>query len=111
MSAKCPKCRRKFNETGEKSRHHVLPRRWFKGQKTPEILLICRRPCHNMLEKVIKAAEDGRQLRWFDYYLLVNKFLGYPLYELEAGYEETDNRYGYRRWGSVPRSDRPKRED
>jgi hypothetical protein len=82
--ATCPKCKRQYSKEVQKTRHHTLPKRWFPNQKKPEILHICRSPCHDDLERVILAEEQGRQLRWFRYYEIINEFLGYPFYNVET---------------------------
>lgn len=78
---RCPKCLREFSTDVMKSRHHILPTRWFKRQKDAETIKICRK-CHDDLEILIQREEKGKRLRWMRYYELVNEFLGYRLLEV-----------------------------
>ncbi len=75
----CPKCKRDYGKNVMRTRHHCLPKRWFRG--TRDTVHICR-TCHDDLEAVILAEEQGRQLRWMRYYELVNEFVGYRLLEM-----------------------------
>ena len=68
----CPKC----GDVKSLTKHHCLPRRWFKCK---HICLICR-SCHNDLEVVILKEEtlDSKQpiqLKKYRYYKILNDFL------------------------------------
>ena len=69
---KCPKC----GDEKSLSRHHILPKRWFKCN---EICLICR-SCHNDLEFVIMTQETINsktpvKLKKHRYYEILINFL------------------------------------
>ena len=63
----CPKC----CDYKKLTRHHILPKRWFKCK---HICLICR-SCHNDLETYIQNQEKGLQLKNYRYYEILNDFL------------------------------------
>jgi hypothetical protein len=49
----CLKC----NREGELTRYHVFPRRHYPLQHRPFVVLVCRKPCHDELEKLIPFEE------------------------------------------------------
>lgn len=67
----CPKCGGVFGTEVQRTRHHLLPKRFFRGSR--ETIDICRR-CHDALERRIPFK---RRLHESFYYLVVNNFLGY----------------------------------
>jgi hypothetical protein len=46
----CPVCNQEYSQTNVRTKHHVLPRRFFKGKG--KLFELCRN-CHNKLEKNI----------------------------------------------------------
>lgn len=67
----CPKCRRPCGEGVQRTRHHIKPKRFFRGSR--ETIYLCR-DCHNSIEKRIPLE---RKLPVNFYYLVVNNFLGF----------------------------------
>ena len=67
----CPKCGREFGYEVQRTKHHVYPRRFYRGSSLT--IDICR-ACHDQLERRIPA-----KTRLYDefYILVVNNFLGY----------------------------------
>lgn len=63
----CPKCQ----EMRYLTRHHLYPKRFFKNQKRPATLFICRQ-CHNELERRIPYA---KKLQKEDYLQIARAFL------------------------------------
>ena len=50
MKGHCPVCNREYQEENWRTHHHILPRRFFKGEG--ELFELCRN-CHNKLEDLI----------------------------------------------------------
>ena len=50
----CPICHQSYTLKNIKTKHHILPRRYWQG-KVPKIIL-CRE-CHNKLESIIRKKE------------------------------------------------------
>lgn len=68
--AECPKCK----EVKPLTRHHILPRRFFKVQNAP-IFYICRE-CHDELELMIPVQQKKERHFYFE---VINLFLATPL--------------------------------
>jgi len=64
----CPACL----EMSYLTKHHLLPKRFFRKQKKPATLFLCR-DCHNLLESKIPY---GEKLYKNDYLEIARKFLG-----------------------------------
>lgn len=62
----CPKCKRNAWLT----RHHIYPQRYYRKQRHPAILYLCRE-CHNQIERIIPS----QKLRKDDYLSLCVAFL------------------------------------
>lgn len=70
----CPKCHRVFDEQVQRTRHHILPHRFYHSS---DIIYLCR-DCHDQIEKRIPLKQ---KLSESVYYLIVNNFLGYNAVE------------------------------
>jgi len=77
----CPKCGvlmiNSITAPNGKSRHHILPRRWWNGNGKISILCVS---CHRQLEKLIDEMEGTprRKLPARHYYDLLSQFLLEP---------------------------------
>lgn len=65
----CEKCNKKGLPENEITRHHIQPKRFFKGKG--KIALLCRR-CHDILEKLIPYKPKLCVSEYFD---IFNNFL------------------------------------
>lgn len=66
----CPKCGKSYDVVLH-TRHHILPKRLFRGSKAT--IDLCR-GCHDEIEKQIPFR---KKLPVSTYYLIVNNFLGF----------------------------------
>jgi len=80
----CPKC----GQEAQKTRHHVFPKRWNKTElyQFPSELRdvkvgLCRHPCHDAIEVVIREKEEdfGGRLPIYEYPKIVNEFVGFEI--------------------------------
>ena len=62
----CAKCL----EMGVLTRHHILPRQWYKKQKNAPLVFLCRE-CHNELHKILPK----KRLKKSAYVEITKRFL------------------------------------
>ena len=67
----CPKCL----EITELTKHHILPKRYFKKKNDYMVLHICRK-CHDILEIIIKKKEKYNELSKEEYIGIAQQFIG-----------------------------------
>lgn len=67
----CPKCL----QIKEITKHHILPKRYFKKKNDYMVLHLCRE-CHNILEMVIKKNEKNKELSRENYIGIAQQFIG-----------------------------------
>ncbi len=65
----CPVCDKLYTRDNWKSRHHILPRRFFNGEG--ELFTLCRN-CHNKIEKIIPIYQ---KLSEQEYYQILFNFI------------------------------------
>lgn len=69
QEGKCPVCHKTYTNDNPKTEHHILPKRFFKGEGDKQEL--CRK-CHNKLETLIPFSP---QLTEYEYKRILANFL------------------------------------